>query len=112
MDSTKKITGARTVKQVILVNGLPFEIKNIFGLSNPDEINSVGQASEIKGQAADKEEAAECTICLSETANTILMPCGHMCVCLECAKAIQKSKHNHCPICRGTIQSLIPMKKG
>lgn len=46
-DSNKKITGARSVKQVVLINGLPFEIKSIFGLSGPDKIE--GEVQEIKG---------------------------------------------------------------
>lgn len=51
IDSQKKITGARSVKQVVLVNGMPFEIKSIFGLTNPDEINSQGQVKQVEGQA-------------------------------------------------------------
>jgi len=35
-DSEKKITGARSVKQIVLIDGLPFQIKSIFGLSHPD----------------------------------------------------------------------------
>ena len=50
----------------MLINGLPFEIKSIFGLSSPDEIDNKGEVKDIKGQAANEEEAKECTICLSE----------------------------------------------
>ena len=47
MDSQKKITGARTVKQIILINGLPFEIKSIFGLSSPEEIENKSKAKDV-----------------------------------------------------------------
>ena len=41
----KKISGVRTIKQVVLIAGLPFEIKSIYGLSNPDELN--GEVNDI-----------------------------------------------------------------
>jgi hypothetical protein len=55
------------------------------------------------------EESKECLVCLSEQRNTIIMPCGHMCVCLDCGEALRSRKHN-CPICRGLIGSLVPLK--
>ena len=95
-DSNKKITGARSLKQIILINGMPFEIKSIFGLTNPDDIDSKNQVKQVQGAAVEpgatvgagtsSEEAQECTFCMSVPSNTIIMPCGHMCVCLDCGK--------------------------
>mmetsp|Transcript_18889 Transcript_18889/g.32257 ORF Transcript_18889/g.32257 Transcript_18889/m.32257 type:complete len:157 (-) Transcript_18889:292-762(-) len=31
-DSMSKITGARSIKQIVLINGLPYQIKSIYGL--------------------------------------------------------------------------------
>jgi hypothetical protein len=55
-------------------------------------------------------EEKECTVCLSTDSNAIIMPCGHMCVCLDCGKQLQKSSQNLCPVCRGAIQTLVPFK--
>jgi hypothetical protein len=33
LDSQKNITGAKCQKQVVLINGLPFEIKSIYGMA-------------------------------------------------------------------------------
>jgi len=33
LDSQKAVIGARVVKQVVLINGLPFEIKSIYGMA-------------------------------------------------------------------------------
>ena len=41
-----------------------------------------------------------CVICLENDNNWILIPCGHKCVCGECAKVIQV-----CPLCRAKIVS-------
>ena len=72
---------ARVIKQVLIVQGLPFEIKSIFGLETDKESDSSAQA--VKGQAED-ESNKECTICMSTDTDCIVMPCGHMCCCMEC----------------------------
>jgi hypothetical protein len=61
---------------------MPFEIKNIYGLSPPDELE--GEEVVIKG--ASDEESKECTICLSSDSNVICLPCGHLCMCKDCGK--------------------------
>lgn len=37
VDSNKNITGARVVKQMVLINGMPFEIKSIYGMSEDSD---------------------------------------------------------------------------
>jgi len=37
IDSQKNITGARVIKQVVLINGLPFEIKSIYGMTEESD---------------------------------------------------------------------------
>ena len=58
------------------------EIKNIYGLSAPEELE--GEEVVIQG-AADADEK-ECTICLSFDSNVICLPCGHLCMCKDCGK--------------------------
>lgn len=30
----------------------------------------------------------ECIICFTDLIDTVIMPCRHMCICMECAKSI------------------------
>jgi hypothetical protein len=76
-------------------------------LTQPDHI--IGEAQDIKGEV--NEDNKECTICLSADSDTIIMPCGHMCICMDCGKSIKASKHPDCPVCRAKIDSLVPMKR-
>lgn len=112
-DGNNKITGTRTIKQLVLIAGMPFEIKSIYGLKNENELDD--QVKDVKGvkAAGDENEDKECTICMSEQSNAIIMPCGHMCVCMDCGKSLQSmgSGKNLCPVCRGAITTLIPMKR-
>ena len=50
--------------------------------------NADGEACAQGEQAVGGEEdqEAECLICLTEQKDTLIMPCGHYCVCNECGK--------------------------
>jgi hypothetical protein len=49
-------------------------------------------------------EVEECIICYSEAPNIILVPCGHLCCCMRCYKALETgSNTKSCPICRRKV---------
>lgn len=43
-------------------------------------------------------EMVECCVCMDEESNIVLVPCGHLVMCKNCSKEIEK-----CPICRQKI---------
>jgi hypothetical protein len=44
-----------------------------------------------------------CKICLVNKIQLVLLPCGHLCSCRDCAVGIK----TECPICKTTIQGYI-----
>ena len=58
--------------------------------------------SSLRRPATAVSEPVECVICI-ETANVVLQPCGHLCVCLGCTGLLTGS----CPMCRREVQSSI-----
>jgi len=44
-------------------------------------------------------EGKDCSICLSERIDTIILPCKHMCVCITCCEDL-RVRAKKCPICR------------
>lgn len=40
----------------------------------------------------------DCCVCFENQRNCVFIPCGHLCTCLECGKALKE-----CPICRKGI---------
>ncbi len=48
------------------------------------------------------EGTVECAICLTEPKTMVINPCGHYYMCETCASSVKT-----CPICRGSITSLI-----
>jgi len=45
-----------------------------------------------------------CVVCLAAASTVVLAPCGHKCVCTECAARLQGLL---CPLCRAPVQSLV-----
>ncbi|NXJ15548.1 LRSM1 ligase, partial [Odontophorus gujanensis] len=44
------------------------------------------------------EKKSECVVCMEQEAQTIFLPCGHVCCCQTCCKQLQS-----CPLCRRDI---------
>ncbi|XP_019151990.1 PREDICTED: probable E3 ubiquitin-protein ligase LOG2 [Ipomoea nil] len=90
----------RIVKQILWVNGMRYELQEIYGIGN-----SVDEEGEFDGNDPGKE----CVICLSEPRDTTVLPCRHMCMCSGCAKVL-RFQTNRCPICRQPVERLLEIK--
>eukprot|EP01084_Bolivina_argentea_P157474 274421_1 len=60
------------------------------------------QSSSVR-QHGSVDEA--CIICMDGEKDHIIIPCGHICLCAECAKR-KDSLHGKCPVCRSQYQSI------
>jgi len=65
---------------------------------NPDS------ASDTVAMAA--RAALICNICMDKAADALILPCGHMETCMECAKQCMSSSRQ-CPTCRAPIEKLL-----
>ncbi|KAF6162845.1 hypothetical protein GIB67_029114 [Kingdonia uniflora] len=89
---------AKVIRQILWVEGIRYELRDIYGISNSDETGF-----------NDEEPEKDCVICMSEPKDTAVLPCRHMCMCSECAKEL-RLQTNKCPICRQPIEELIEIK--
>ena len=51
----------------------------------------------------------ECIVCMNAQVSTVLIPCGHLCLCVGCATRMQQSKRPDaitCPLCRETVKQM------
>ncbi|CAM8952437.1 unnamed protein product [Rhodiola kirilowii] len=92
----KGIYQLKVVKQILWVNGMRYELQEIFGIGNS-----------VDGDF--DETGKECVICLSEPRDTTVLPCRHMCMCSGCAKVL-RFQTNRCPICRQPVERLLEIK--
>ena len=54
-----------------------------------------------RGEEEEKEDKDNCKICFSAQSNSVIIPCGHMCACMDCGLRLHL-----CPICRSEIGSI------
>ncbi|CAI8602629.1 unnamed protein product [Vicia faba] len=90
----------KVVKQIMWVNGMRYELQEIYGIGTSVE-------SDLDGNDPGKE----CVICLSEPRDTTVLPCRHMCMCSGCAKVL-RFQTNRCPICRQPVERLLEIRVG
>eukprot|EP00250_Pteridium_aquilinum_P005600 c15673_g1_i1 orf=139-1182(+) len=86
----------RVIKQIIWVEGMRYELQEIYGIETVDGGGGIDSSDFGK----------ECVICLSEQRDTTVLPCRHMCMCSGCAKLLQQ-RTNRCPICRTPVFKLL-----
>ncbi|KAF5736823.1 E3 ubiquitin-protein ligase LUL4 [Tripterygium wilfordii] len=88
----------KVIRQILWIDGVRYELREIFGIasSSAEEFN-------------DSDTGKECVICMTDPKDTAVLPCRHMCMCSECAKAL-RLQSNKCPICRQPIEELIEIK--
>ncbi|KAI3706651.1 hypothetical protein L6452_24535 [Arctium lappa] len=89
----------RVVKQILWVNGIRYELQEIYGIGNSID----------GGDFDGNDPGKECVICLSEPRDTTVLPCRHMCMCSGCAKVL-RFQTNRCPICRQSVERLLEIK--
>ncbi|PIN00230.1 putative E3 ubiquitin ligase [Handroanthus impetiginosus] len=88
---------AKVIRQLLFTDNICYELREIYGLGK----SSPGFSDNGSGK--------ECVICMTEPKDVAVLPCRHMCMCSNCAKAL-RLQSNKCPICREIIESLLEIK--
>jgi len=52
-------------------------------------------------------DSIQCVVCLGAEREVILLDCGHVCSCADCAGELLRAGHA-CPVCRGVISRVMP----
>eukprot|EP01004_Peranema_trichophorum_P002615 NODE_1660_length_1859_cov_45.541475_g1407_i0.p1 GENE.NODE_1660_length_1859_cov_45.541475_g1407_i0~~NODE_1660_length_1859_cov_45.541475_g1407_i0.p1 ORF type:complete len:542 (-),score=109.78 NODE_1660_length_1859_cov_45.541475_g1407_i0:175-1800(-) len=54
--------------------------------------------------SSNQEDDGSCIICFDAVIDSVLVPCGHCCACLNCSKSMRQ-----CPICRTKVTQVVRM---
>jgi len=84
------------LKQKLLYNNQIMDLNDIYGIDN----NAANLADESQ---------RECVVCYTNTKDTVVLPCRHMCLCIDCSQIV-RMQTNKCPICRTTVSSFLHIK--
>uniref|UniRef100_A0A0K8TL32 RING-type E3 ubiquitin transferase n=1 Tax=Tabanus bromius TaxID=304241 RepID=A0A0K8TL32_TABBR len=92
----------RALKQKIFVDGLSYLLQEIYGIENK-AINKPATEEDTD------DNGSECVICMSDTRDTLILPCRHLCLCNSCADSL-RYQANNCPICRAPFRALLQIR--
>jgi len=53
------------------------------------------------------EDAEPCAVCLEEPRSALLVPCGHMAMCVDCADKVLHGPRPICVVCREPIEKIL-----
>lgn len=51
-----------------------------------------------------------CVVCVDQLKTVLVLPCKHMCLCVDCAREIAQSRHRErriCPLCRMPMETVM-----
>lgn len=105
--------GIKVVSQEVLIGGTIYVVQELYGIGAVDVTASRSDALATGTgvpNVFDVDKGNECVICLTETANTAVLPCNHLCLCQECGAKLSEDPapdRRRCPICRTEIESLL-----
>eukprot|EP00475_Leptophrys_vorax_P032730 TRINITY_DN5089_c0_g1_i1.p1 TRINITY_DN5089_c0_g1~~TRINITY_DN5089_c0_g1_i1.p1 ORF type:complete len:528 (-),score=144.65 TRINITY_DN5089_c0_g1_i1:34-1617(-) len=88
----------------VVGHGAVWEINDIFGIESKNKHHNNQQKRRLSTHSMEIQD--DCSICLTEVKNVILLPCRHCCVCHLCFEKIDK-----CPVCRSQFTSFIRYEK-
>ncbi|XP_054154468.1 E3 ubiquitin-protein ligase MGRN1-like [Oppia nitens] len=100
----------KPLKQKLFVDGLTYLLQEIYGIENKNALTVTGDTSLSNNNDEDIEDnASECVICMSDSRDTLILPCRHLCLCNGCADSL-RYQANNCPICRAPFRALLQLK--
>jgi len=54
-------------------------------------------------------EGTDCVICLTNTRDTVIIPCRHVCLCSGCAAVTSSTWSFQCPVCRARVAAMVKL---
>lgn len=87
----------KVIRQLLWTDDTCYELREIYGLGK----SGPGFNDNASGK--------DCVVCMTEPKDIALLPCRHMCMCSNCAKAL-RLQSNKCPICRENIEALLEIR--
>jgi len=104
----------KLLKQKQMINGVCYILQEIYGIENKTSSKEDGNTSDGNENTDcysddNDDDNTECVVCLSESKDTIILPCKHLSLCYVCANQI-RYQQSGCPICRQSFRALLQIR--
>eukprot|EP01130_Rhizamoeba_saxonica_P007447 TRINITY_DN3014_c0_g1_i2.p1 TRINITY_DN3014_c0_g1~~TRINITY_DN3014_c0_g1_i2.p1 ORF type:complete len:207 (+),score=30.37 TRINITY_DN3014_c0_g1_i2:875-1495(+) len=94
------------VSTYIMIGNMPVTKKR--KLENKNLVRPTKKAKpSTEDETQDIPIEKECRICFDAVIDTVIIPCGHICVCLTCSRTLTgEDGKDYCPICNTLIENV------
>lgn len=78
--------------------------------TTPSRITSDMSADDLHKAVETDKERRMCVVCQDRSKSVLILPCRHMCLCVECGNHIARSRareRRKCPLCRSKINTIM-----
>eukprot|EP01105_Mastigella_eilhardi_P006814 TRINITY_DN18333_c0_g1_i2.p1 TRINITY_DN18333_c0_g1~~TRINITY_DN18333_c0_g1_i2.p1 ORF type:complete len:496 (-),score=118.15 TRINITY_DN18333_c0_g1_i2:56-1426(-) len=75
-----------------------------------EEDDAEEEQSEGEQTSTSRSMEGTCAICFCNEVNSVVLPCGHMGLCIGCARDILRTRAS-CPFCRTTVKDVVQIYK-
>ncbi|XP_064601984.1 E3 ubiquitin-protein ligase MGRN1-like isoform X2 [Liolophura sinensis] len=94
----------KPLKQKQFVDGLCYLLQEIYGIEN-----KATERCKLDPDDEMEDTGSECVICMSDTRDTLILPCRHLCLCNGCAESL-RYQSSCCPFCRAPFRALLQIR--
>ncbi|XP_053380788.1 uncharacterized protein LOC123549240 [Mercenaria mercenaria] len=78
--------------------------------TTPSRFTKDMSADDLKKVVDDEKEKRMCVVCQDRSKSVLILPCRHMCLCVDCGNQIARSRSRErrkCPLCRSKINTIM-----
>lgn len=90
---------------ILFMYSIPYLVDFISGFFSVSLLVTLLEA-DGKYSGVELQQGKQCVVCIDRKRKVLIYPCGHKCLCRECAKGLVANR-SYCPICRGLIQDMV-----
>ena len=108
----KNNNGSFSIKPFIqktFIDGLFYLLQEIYGIENKNVSATKSSDQYVSPEDDIEDSGSECVVCLSDSRDTLILPCRHLCLCNACADSL-RYQANNCPICRAPFRALLQIQ--
>jgi E3 ubiquitin-protein ligase MGRN1 len=99
---------ATVMKQKLRYGDRAYELHEIFGIERNTDKSPTSVVSERLD--LDDVNGTDCVICLTNTRDTTIIPCLHLCLCAHCAQVLSLNTRK-CPVCRSPVTGMLQIDR-
>lgn len=92
---------------VVLSLGYALSVHTHLGKAQLEDLNALAPPPPEPSAPQGGGGGSECVVCMDSSVSALLLPCGHLCTCHQCARQLMERGQPLCPLCRESVDDVV-----